>query len=270
MLRKEIQDTLKSTRSKFVMALFAGIVFYDFLTKLWGNYNDFWLHPEAYGGVMPANMLSHPALMGFLSGGQTGHLPQIVIVWLLPIWCLLLCGDSYISEYRNGYLPMLYSRIDRKKIFICKIAGAFLSAAGIFGGILLLNFGMCILAFGKGIAFHGIERYAHEVSLWMEFSVKHPILVYLIYVLLFAVLCGLLCSVCVCISFYFPNYPILYSICFMIWYPQILGKYSMAIVVQPFSMAKTENLLTGIGIFCVLAFFVLILGYVRKAKYETL
>ena len=268
MLKKEIQDTLKSTKSRLVMLVFFCILFYDFFKKILGNYYDFWTHPEVYDEDSLAAILPHPSMAGFLSGGDTGHLAQMIIVWLLPVWCLLLCGDSYIVERRNGYLPLLYSRSGRRDIFVSKVIAAFVSGFCVFGGALLFNFGMCCVAFGKGTSFYGVERFAHEESLWMGFSIDHPIATYLLYIVLFATICGSLCVVGVCLSFYLPVYPALYSVCFMLWFPQIPGRNSIAIAIQPFSLAKTGNILVAVSIFGVIVAIVIVLGYVRKVRYE--
>ena len=115
MLKKELLDTFRSTRAKIVFFVFLAIMVYDFVDKIYWQYQDYWFHPEAYPDGLAE--VKHFSIAGFLNGGISSNNPQYLILWLLPIWCLLLCGDSPIREEKCGYLPLIETRISRKKYF---------------------------------------------------------------------------------------------------------------------------------------------------------
>ena len=128
MLKKELLDTFRSTRAKIVFFVFLAIMVYDFVDKIYWQYQDYWFHPEAYPDGLAE--VKHFSIAGFLNGGISSNNPQYLILWLLPIWCLLLCGDSPIREEKCGYLPLIETRISRKKYFWKKNQGVWIFADG--------------------------------------------------------------------------------------------------------------------------------------------
>ena len=46
MLKKELLDTFRSTRAKIVFFVFLAIMVYDFVDKIYWQYQDYWFHPK--------------------------------------------------------------------------------------------------------------------------------------------------------------------------------------------------------------------------------
>ena len=121
MLKKELLDTFRSTRAKIVFFVFLAIMVYNFADTFYWTHQAYDFHPENYPGGLE-NMY-HPSIAGFLNSPGSSNNPQILIKWLLPIWGLLFGADSFIREKRCGYLPLMDTRISRKRYFGKRIKG---------------------------------------------------------------------------------------------------------------------------------------------------
>ena len=267
MLKKEIFDTLKSRKSRVACVIFILLVLYDFADKIYFPYSDYLLHPEAYPDGLP--QLMHPALAGFLNGGLSSDNMRYLMHWLLPIWCLLFCGDSFIREKKNGYVPLMNTRISRKKYFWGKNGGAFVCGFFLMFFCLLVNFLLCIIGFFNGKDFLGLDEFVRTTS-WFDFSLAHPIPVYFLYIFINAVVMGLLCCMCTSLCMALPYYPLVYAIAFMVWYPQVSNDYSILLAMQPFLNYPAKTFLIAYLIFLIPVALCMIAGYIRRVKCDVL
>lgn len=269
MLRKEIMDTLKSTKSRLVMLVFFLVPMYHFLKMVYDQYAPYIGYMDQYPDGIPN--IFHPSAAAFLASGGYSNTPQILIKWLLPIWLLLLYGDSYIREYRYGYVPLMDTRISRKKYFWTKNLAAFLITFSINVISLLVNYGLCWIAF-PGNDFRGIEYIVEygQAGKWLTYSIEHPVEVYFLYIFLFSAICGILCCACVSLTMALPSYALVYAISFMLWYPQISTDYSILGAMQIFIEWRSDLITWGIVIFLSLFTIALLSGYIRRVKHEPL
>lgn len=269
MLKKEILDTLKSAKSRIVMLVWILVPMYHFLKMVYDQYHPYVGYMEYYPDGIP-NIL-HPSAAAFLTSGGYSNAPQILLLWLLPIWYLLLYGDSCIREYRCGYLPLMDTRISRAKYFLTKNAAAFLLTFFLNVGSLALNYVLCWIAF-PGNDFRGMEYIVAygDAGAWLTYSIQHPVGVYILYILIFAALSGMLSCACVSLAMALRSYPLVYAVSFMLWYPQISTDYSVLSAMQPFIEYRADLTTWGILVYLLLAVAAVLVGYVRRVKYETI
>ena len=270
MLKKELLDTFKSRRAQVVFLLFLLLMVYDFADTFYWTHQAYDFHPENYPWGM--ENIYHPSIAGFLNSPGSSNNPQILIKWLLPVWGLLYCGDSFIREKRSGYLPLMDTRISRKKYFWKKNQGAFVSGFLLMTVPLAVNYALVSIGFRGGKYFMNLDAYIgmEGQTEWFNFSMMHPVGIYLFYIVVNGVIAGLLCCMGTSLSMALPSYPLVYAICFMVWYPQISNEYSILYAMQPFLMHPISTFLIGYVIFLIPVILAMVAGYIRRVKCDTL
>lgn len=269
MLEKEFRDIFRSIRSRIAIACVFLIPLLDLGLNVWENFGDFWMHREAYGGHFAIERVDHPCYASFLSGTTRGHMPQMLLLWLLPLFLLLICGDAYVREHKQGYHYLTETRTKKQDIFRSKIIAAFVTGFAVMLGSLLLNHLLAQLIFRNGISFHGAELYLEETAGLLGWSIQNPVLAYLIYIIVVSLLSGCCAAACVSLSFCLKSYKTLYSVCMIFWLLQILSPYSLTYVMQPFIEYGLEWIIPAVGIFAVLVGVSLVVGYWSKVRHET-
>ena len=270
MLKKQLFDTFRSTRAKIVFFVFLAIMVYNFADTFYWTHQAYDFHPENYPGGLE-NMY-HPSIAGFLNSPGSSNNPQILIKWLLPIWGLLFGADSFIREKRCGYLPLMDTRISRKRYFWKKNQGAFISGFLLMVVPLAVNYLLSSIGFFGGEDFMNLDAYVGMPgqTQWFNFSMAHPVGIYLFYIVINGVITGLLCCMGTSLSMALPSYPLVYAICFMVWYPQISNGSSILLAMQPFLNYPVTTFLTGYVIFLIPVILAMIAGYIRRVKCDTL
>ena len=171
----------------------------------------------------------------------------------MPIYILLIYGDSYIWEKSCGYTGIIFSQYSRKKIVQTKFAVSFLLFFSIIFLSLLLNFLLANLLFMGGSDFKGMELMLAEGDLsgWWAWSLENPFLAYFLYMILYSILAGIFGVVCYAVCYLAPSYKLAYPICFFLWFGQIVSPYSITYAIQPFIEYGPEYFLPALLIFFV-------------------
>lgn len=237
MFRSEIQKILRSNKIYIVLVFFVFIMSLDlFLVWKIDVLADYFKHPEAYDYIRPTGAdISHPAVAGFLSASSKGHIAQMLIKWLLPIFLLWAYSDSYINEKKYSYNILVLGRSSRKKTIINQILVAFISAFTTMLIALSINFIMSIILFHGGYFFHGMDSPEMYNGLyWMDqFEFSHAYIAYLIHMLLFCVFAGICNILCLSISNIFHKYAIVYPVCFFLWVVVWVTGFDISVLFQP-------------------------------------
>lgn len=106
----------------------------------------------------------------FITGLQEGHIPQVLLMWNLPIYTLLIAGDKLYFEKKDKLLKL---KLMRSKHYILKhLIYIAIYTFIIFTSILLINL---ILAL---IFFHGNT---HDFSLTSLMTINTPYLTVIFY-----------------------------------------------------------------------------------------
>lgn len=271
MLKKELMDTLRSVKTWVAAVVLFLLPMADLIRKIYYVYSPYRL--ESFpNGLQPSDIL-HPAYAGFLAGGIPTHAFQQLWFWMIPIWGLLLYGDSCVREYRCGYDILLDTRASKRKVFWIKnLAGFIVGFSTAFVSV-LVNYLLCVMIFYGGTSFSGMEQMVGDeyVSEVFNFSLTHPNLTYCLYMLSFSVICGLACCMSVSICMLLRSYKLAYCVAFIIWYPQISmsSKGTIIEAIQPYSPADISFLIHGVTVFLISVAVMVVLGYLRKVKSET-
>lgn len=267
MLASELYRVVKNKKSvAFICILFA-VPFIDLLTNVYASFSDYWLHPEAYSGQLPKDNLLHPTVASFLSGSSQGHIAQMLLIWILPLYLLLIYSDFYILEKKIGYSNITYSKISRKELLKVRFLLSFSLPFAILFASLLLNFVLSLIIFHGGQSFLGLEMYTDSHSL-LSISLKHPYITYIIYIVAFSFLAGGYGVMCSALSLLFPSYKYVYPMAFFIWIIQIMSPYSLTYIMQPFiEYGWKEIILAGIIFLIIIAIFIFS-AWQYKVKYD--
>lgn len=268
MLTSEIYRVLTNKKSIFFICLLIVIPFLDLLMNISSSYLNYWLHPEAYGEQLSKKNLLHPAAASFLSGSSMGHIAQMLLIWILPLYLLLIYSDFYILEKKIGYSNITYSRFSRKDLLKNRFLLSFLLPFIILFTSLLLNFVLALIIFRGGQSFLGMEMYVDSHGHLLALSLKHPYVTYMIYLLVFSILAGCYGVMCLALSLLLPNYKYVYPIAFLIWIIQIMSPYSLSYLMQPFiEYGFKEIIPASIIFFAIIAIFFLS-AWRYKVKYD--
>ena len=267
--RHEFLRGLKSYRTLIFVVFLLILVMYDLHLNWKMIFADYYAHQEAYYLGKPTGFHAmHPCFAAFASSSSLGHLPQIILKWILPVYLLFLYADSFIIEKRSGFYTAQVSRAERKRILGTKLKVAFALPAFLITIVLLVNLFASMIVFSGGLSFMGMEDFADSFTGWMGFSMRHPWFMYIVHILLFAALSGA-CSLMGCaLCMLFPNYLIVYPASFFIWFFLSNMPSSIMSLTQAFADYSDKEMIRAGGIFLLLVLVIGIFGFVYRSKLD--
>ena len=268
MISKELNDFLKSKKTWIIVFAMFLIPMIDLAMNIYSSYWDFWTHRDAYSDYLAPDRIFHPSKGAFLAGTSVGHMPQMLLVWLMPIFLLLMYSDTYIKEYQLSYHYIISTRIQNRKIFSAKILTGFIIGFTTVFLSMSLNYIFAWIVFREGVSFGGLESMIGSDMKLLSVSLQYPIITYIIYIFMFSLISGLYSASCVSLSFCFKTYKLLYGTCIVVWFLQILSPFSLTFVIQPFIEYGPGRIIPSVVIFLMLVSASLAVGYYSKVKYE--
>lgn len=264
MLKSELYRIFKSTRGRVVSMIFILLPFMDVILNWYEDFTGY----EGYEYLIYED-LSHPAFASFLSGSSRGHVAQILLIWILPIYLLIAYSDSGITDFKTGFKNFDFLRTGKKNYFISKLSASFVFPSLLTFFSLIINFIVCNIIFHGGNSFNRMETDMDSNGFLFKITFNNPIISYFVYILVFSFISGLVGVFALSVSLISRNSFIAYPIAFFVWFLQIASKYSITYTIQPFIEYGIKYFL--IGLFdCILITFVslLILYFVRIKKDE--
>lgn len=263
-MRSELFKVIKSKKSIFFITLMLLIPFIDLISNMLTVYKDYWMHKDAYGGVLSSSMVLHPAMGSFLAGGSQGHIAQMLLIWILPIYLMIIYSDSYIREVQYGYNNIIFSKSNRVTLIKEKFRLSFRIPFFISFISLTINFILAQIIFFGGTDFKGMII----GSGFEGVCLSHPNIAYLLYIIVYSVIsggCGVLCSG---ISYLIPYDKIAYPVVFFIWIVQIISPYSLTYAIQPFIEYGPEYFVPALVTFIIIVIGIAAISYRYKVKYD--
>jgi len=207
------------------------------------------------------DVMFHPAFASFLSGMSQGHVAQILLLWFLPIYLLILCADDSIQDAETGYKKILLIKISKKKYYNEKLLFSFIVSSGSMFLTLLFNFILVTLFFHGGTYKNGLDGIELSENWLFTFSLNHPYYALLLFSLMAIILAGFAGVLGASMSLLFSDRKFSYTATFFIWFVLILRKNSLMFVFQPFAEYGLEVILpiffTAIGLISMIAILVL-------------
>ncbi len=267
LVQSELYRVWKNKRILFITLFFLFISIID-IYFVW--YNSY-LGPVAGGTNFKYELVPHPAFAAFLSGASEGHIGQMLIIWLLPIYLMFMMGDSYINERKYGYSSFRQSRIERNCMLKIDLIISFLFSFVMILLILLLNFILAVIIFHGGKNFNDLQTYVGTKYIGKvdSFQLMHPYNAYFVYTLMFSIITGLFSMICRAITWLVPNYAFVYPLSFFVWMIFIISPFNLGSLVQPFTgeFDLGKSLISGMLLLVVTITFV-VSGYIKRARYD--
>lgn len=281
MFRKEITDALKSKRTILFIVIILALMLID-LYMVYEDCNvaykrenkaeiiemDNSIKELAQNSedkiVYVSNWILHPAKASFLSGSSHGHLAQIILLWLMPLFVLNLYSDKYISEYGRGYMNSIITRMSRKKICLSKICASFAVPAIVYIISLLVNFLLAHLLFYEGNTFNGTEVFKENGG-FFTFMYENPNTTYILYIVMTGIAAGFCGVICQCLSLILKRYIVVYLAAFFIWMGLVIIKNGIINMFQPFTEYGLEYILKAVLLLITVTLCMLVIMYVMGA-----
>lgn len=260
-VKKELTDVWHHPKSRLILIIMIIIPIVDLCMVFWPWARELIFYADAYADLDHfIEQMPHPSRGAYLSGSSHGHIPQMLLMWLLPFYVLSIYADSYVNEHKLGYDIFLATRKKRADIFTGKLFSGFITGFTAFFISLSINYLLCLILLHKGKSFSGLETYAEEIPL-LGFSISHPILTYIVYIIFSSIIAGLCSTMCVAFSYLFKNYKLLYGIAIIIWFIQVSYRYSIVYVMQPFTEYGIKIMTISFCIFMVIVFVSIVAGF---------
>ncbi|MCK1994631.1 hypothetical protein GW626_22365 [Peribacillus muralis] len=202
----------------------------------------------------------------FLSGSTIGHVTQIILLWFLPLYLLVICSDDPIQDKKTGVRDIWISKLGKRNYFLVKLKTSFIVSFSVIFLALTINFLINSLIFDMA-GFSSASNYdGVSGEAFLKKQVESPYLSIFLFSLTTSFFAGLIGAAGTCFSMLTYDKKITYPVTFAFWYILISNKGSVMYLFQPFAEYGLETLVP-IFITSTLAFLVLyILTYLHEVK----
>lgn len=224
----------------------------------------FYLKDITLGGKV-----SYPDYSFFLMSNTVGigHMCQALLLWFMPIYCLILTADDCIEDYNIGLKNIIISKIGKKKYVRAHLLKSFVYTFILVLSALLINLLMVHIVFDGGI----FLPFSNEWNLMTEFykwETHHPMLANLLFSLITAVMCGLISMVGTISAIVIHRKKVVYGITMVLWFIPFLQKNSLMYLFQPHSEYELDTIVPiGVSVSTVYIIYILF-GYLREVYFE--
>ena len=265
-LKCELSTALKSKRVIFLFLFFVLITGYDLYQNYTYNFHRY-LTGE-WTSKPTGDDLFHPCFASFISASHIGRLPQMLMMWVFPLYPLFAYADSFALQKQCGYYNILLTKADRKKVVASRLAVAFLVPFLAIFVALVLNFIGANIVFRGGTSFLNLEGQMLEE--FQNFSLHYPYEVYIVYILVFSFVMGLYGMFCAAVTFFIPQYVVLYPVIFFVWFLIMNIPYSIWSVMQSFTDYSSTEMIVSSIYYAVLMVATTVAAYIYKVRYDEL
>ncbi|MFB1050001.1 DUF2705 family protein [Paraliobacillus sp. JSM ZJ581] len=210
----------------------------------------------------------HPAFAFFLSSSSIGHAPQILLMWFLPIYLLLMGADDAIQDYKTGYRNILISKVGRKTYFKEKILTSFIISSLTMFISLFVNFVLVSIIFANGTFSKSLMEMESSGNHLFSFSIAHPYIAIFLFTIISSFLAGLAGTLGASTSLFFLDMKYAYAAAFFIWFLLVLNKQSLVYLFQPFTEYGFDVLLPIFILVTSVVITITIAVFVYEVKYN--
>jgi hypothetical protein len=270
LFQSELLRIFKSRRSIIFIAIVILLPFLDLIMIFNQVYGDYIMNSSKYAHAPFKSQILHPAFASFLSGNSRGHIAQMLLIWILPLYIMIIYSDSSIQEKMHGYSVILYGKVNRMKFIRNRLIVSFTIPMIICFISMAFNFIVANIIFSSGKDLMGAEYTLDSgiLSNFSSFCLYHPSLTYCFYIIGFSIIaggCGILCT---SISMFFNNYKIAYPLVFFIWFAQVISPFSLTYAIQPFIEYGPNYFVPAIAIYTVICSACMIMAIIKKVRYD--
>jgi hypothetical protein len=217
------------------------------------------LSSDYYDGFYLANAF-------YLSASTIGHVTQIILLWFLPLYLLVICSDDPIQDKKTGVRDIWITKLGKKKYFFVKIKTSFTVSFSVIFLSLALNFLINSLFFDMaGFTSASIYDGVPGETLLRK-QVENPYLSIFLFSLVTSFFAGLLGVAGTCISMLTYDKKITYPLTFAFWFILIANEESVMFLFQPFAEYGLETLVPIFITSTISFLFLYILTYLHEVK----
>ena len=206
----------------------------------------------------------YPLYVTFLSCYSQGHIFQMIYLWFLPLYLLVIVGEESIVDYITGYKNILICKMGKNKYILQKMKSAFIvSFAIVFVG-LGLNLILSQIVFNGGTRTRfdaeplKYDSFVMAETFLFEISYTHPLTTNIVYILITAIFAGVLGMMGAALAISIHERKMVYALTFAIWFIPILFKNSSMHIFQPF-MEYGFNVVVPVAIWCIVLYILVII-----------
>lgn len=195
-----------------------------------------------------------------------GHMFQALLLWFMPIYCLVLTADDCIEDNNLGLRNVIISKIGKKRYVLSHLAKSFIYTFILVLGALFINLVMVHIIFAGG-KFSPFTDEGNFVSLFYQWEVNHTLLTNILFSLITASMCGLIAMVGTISAIMIRSKKVVYGITMVFWFIPFLQKNSLMYLFQPHSEYVLDTLVPiGVTVSCVYIVYILF-GYFKEVHF---
>lgn len=206
----------------------------------------------------------NPAFISLLSNNTNIHY-TLIFLWIMPILLILSFANNCNTEKKTGLKNIYYIKSKRNAYWGSKIVVSFLYSFIVCIIPLIINLLLNYLFLHGGDYFFMMETYPEEViGEYVYFSIRHPYLVYIGYILSTSLVVGLLGVFCQSVCLIVNDDKLPYIIVFAIWILYFSDtQFAIGDAFVPFRVEGTiRSCLMSIGGFLPTVIISLVISYV--------
>lgn len=256
----EILKIIKSTKTKGFIILMCLLPMLDLFYSVYNIYSDYWFNKEYYPNGLGSGNIPHPAFGSFLSASTSGHIFQMLLIWLIPVYLMIIYSDSYIQETKCGYNNIILSKMGKKDVLKKRLQISFLIPFGISLISLFLNFIIANIVFASGTYKNSLDS-IEGMGKYFEWMLKNPNFTYIIYIFSYCFIVGMYGVFCTALCFVIRNRKIVYAITIFLWLIQIIYPYSVTYAMQPFTEYGIKYFFVALTVVFVLMIIAIIMDF---------
>lgn len=216
MFAYELYKRLHRKRNLIVLLFMLTIMLWD----VYLVFKDSYINPAHIYPGTPMSLVYKwtyiPPDAAFLSGLSHGHIPQTIIIWLMPIYLLLLGAGDHCAEHASHMDDMTKMRSSHKTYY-AKLLAQFLYITITFIILATINYLVCLVVFRHGQ--YASNMYKDNLPLLL--SNRKPYISYITFIILFGLLSACYATAITALSTLIPFRLIVWIISFYFWYSQL-------------------------------------------------
>ena len=198
----------------------------------------------------------------------TYNICQVLLLWYLPLYLLLIVADDCIEDFKTGYKNVLIAEFGRKSYFGKNILKGFLIAFAVVFVSLIINLAMTQIVFAKGSYLSYDTTALNEITN-IKAALEHPAITNIVYIAVGSFVSGIVGAGAVGIAIALRNRLIVYPVVFAMWYvPSSVFKNSVILALQPFTEYAITDALPALLFVVGINIAAVIFAYIKELKYE--
>lgn len=260
MFAYELYKRLHRKRNLIVLLFMLTIMLWD----VYLVFKDAYINPANIYPGTPMSLVYKwtyiPPDAAFLSGCSHGHIPQTIIIWLMPIYLLLLGAGDHCAEHASHMDDMSKIRSSHKAYY-SKLLAQFLYITVTFIILASINYLVCLVVFRHGQ--YASNMYKDDLPLLL--SNRSPYLAYITFIILFGLLSAFYATAITALSTLIPYRLIVWIVSFYAWYSQLSYLPNLY---QPFTedtfAIRISNLITFASPLLIIIIISIIVNKIRR------